>query len=757
MIVAVNVTDDCSETGAETIWNDPVDCPAGIVTDPGPFNVLELLVTVTTTPPDPAGPFRVRVAVEIFPPITVAGDNVIESNASGLTVNVVVLEVAPNVAVKVTVEAAWTAEVLTTNVAELPPAGTVTELGTVAEERLEESEITVPPVGAGPVRLTVPIALKPPTTAVGFTLTPVRAEGLIVSPAVRLILPVVAFIEAVVAEPTGRVDTVKEAVVAPAATVTVAGTLALVVLDARVTASPPTGAWPFKVTVPVEGVPPITEVGLSVNPVMVGGTMVSVAETVVPPSVADSDALVVLATGEVVIVKVLDVAPAATVTVAGTTALELSDERLTVSPPIGAGPLNVTVPVEEVPPTTETGATVKPLGTGGVMLRTEFTVTPLAVAEMVAFVTTATAEVPIGNVAVVCPAETVTCVGGVALPELDPKLTANPPFGAGPFKVTVPVEDVPPGTDAGATARAEGTGGVIVKLPVTVASANVPATWTVVEVVTAVVVTVNVAEVAPAATTMLEGSEALELLDVRSTIIPPVGETPFSVTVPVAEVPPVTDAGEILTVNNAGGVTVSVVVTEVDAIAAVTVAETLVAVGLVVIVKFPVIAPAATVTDAGVTALALLELRLTTDPPVGAGPLSVTVPVELLPPTTEVGATETEAGTGGTTVTIALTVEACELAVMVTLVEAATGEVLIVKVPVVPPAGTVILAGTFAAGLLEVNEITAPLDGAGAASVTVPVDIEAPVTEVGASTSPERNGVPIAVRTSAVLPCPEPI
>ena len=137
--------------------------------------------------------------------------------------------------------------------------------------------------------------------------------------------------------------------------------------------------------------------------------------------------------------------------------------------------------------------------------------------------------------------------------------------------------------------------------------------------------------------------------------------------------------------------------------------------------------------------------------------MSVTVPVELLPPTTEVGATETEAGTGGTTVTIALTVEACELAVMVTLVEAATGEVLIVKVPVVPPAGTVILAGTFAAGLLEVNEITAPLDGAGAASVTVPVDIEAPVTEVGASTSPERNGVPIAVRTSAVLPCPEPI
>jgi hypothetical protein len=62
------------------------------------------------------------------------------------------------------------------------------------------------------------------------------------------------------------------------------------------------------------------------------------------------------------------------------------------------------------------------------------------------------------------------------------------------------------------------------------------------------------------------------------------------------------------------------------------------ATALVVAVKVAVVAPASTVTVAGTWAAAvLLELKLTTAPPVGAAPLSVTVPVEELPPTTEVG------------------------------------------------------------------------------------------------------------------------
>jgi hypothetical protein len=46
----------------------------------------------------------------------------------------------------------------------------------------------------------------------------------------------------------------------------------------------------------------------------------------------------------------------------------------------------------------------------------------------------------------------------------------------------------------------------------------------------------------------------------------------------------------------------------------------------------------------------LLLLRVTTAPPVGAGPFIVTVPVDELPPVTVVGLRLTEAGAGAATV-----------------------------------------------------------------------------------------------------------
>jgi hypothetical protein len=84
--------------------------------------------------------------------------------------------------------------------------------------------------------------------------------------------------------------TVNVTLVAPAATVTLEGTLAAAVLLLEsVTSAPPDGAGPLNVTVPVEDcVPPITLVGLSVSDESVtagGGAGATVIEAVLvtPP------------------------------------------------------------------------------------------------------------------------------------------------------------------------------------------------------------------------------------------------------------------------------------------------------------------------------------------------------------------------------------------------------------------------------------------------------------------------------------------
>ena len=80
--------------------------------------------------------------------------------------------------------------------------------------------------------------------------------------------------------------TVKVALVLPAETVTLEGTLAAALLLESVTSAPPAGAGPLSVTVPVgDCVPPTTLVGLNVSEETVGrggGVTVSEVEGVTP-------------------------------------------------------------------------------------------------------------------------------------------------------------------------------------------------------------------------------------------------------------------------------------------------------------------------------------------------------------------------------------------------------------------------------------------------------------------------------------------
>jgi hypothetical protein len=71
------------------------------------------------------------------------------------------------------------------------------------------------------------------------------------------------------------------------------------------------------------------------------------------------------------------------------------------------------------------------------------------------------------------------------------------------------------------------------------------------------------------------------------------------------------------------------------------IAEAAVVPVVVVTVKVAVTLPAATVTEAGTTAAALLLDKATEMPPVGAAALSVIVPVEEVPRATLVGFRET--------------------------------------------------------------------------------------------------------------------
>src|SRR5207302_9365520 len=94
----------------------------------------------------------------------------------------------------------------------------------------------------------------------------------------------------------------------------------------------------------------------------------SVAVILIPPSVTDVVYALSLHDALPISVKVALLLPAGTVTLEETLAAPLLLESVTCAPPAGAGPLSVTVPVDDcTPPTTLVGFNVseETVGRGG--------------------------------------------------------------------------------------------------------------------------------------------------------------------------------------------------------------------------------------------------------------------------------------------------------------------------------------------------------------------------------------------------------
>lgn len=228
-----------------------------------------------------------------------------------------------------------------------------------------------------------------------------------------------------------------------------------------------------------------------------------------------------------------------------------------------------------------------------------------------------------------------------------------PSAGAGPLSVIFAVADPPPVTLEGVITKDV----IVVGLTDVVAVFEIPfseaVTTTLVSTVTCLVIIVKLADVAPAFTVTVAGTVPAAFADDNETTAPPVGAAPLIVTLPVAETPPTTEL--VIDIElNASGAILTVVVFEVPPKDAVMVTDVDTAGLPAVTVKVLDVAPAEIVRELGTDALALLAESVTTAPPVGAGPESLTVAVPVRSFTIVVGETEIDDSLVGVTVSLAV-------------------------------------------------------------------------------------------------------
>jgi len=247
-------------------------------------------------------------------------------------------------------------------------AGTVTFAGTGNAFKLLLVRVTVsPPAGAFPLITMVPVVICPETTFAGLKESVVTTGAFTVSIWAVAVPPLgsVGVMLTVALAATGNVMTLNVPLVALPGIVKFIGTVAaaaLVVVLVRVTVKPAGGAGPLSMTVPIEPLPPVTELELNVNDIIAAGFTVSIALLLVTSvAVTVTAGFGAVATPTVVALKVCDDCPAAIAILAGTITTDGAElVKETVTPPAGAAWLSVTVPVELVPPVTVAGLKLTP-------------------------------------------------------------------------------------------------------------------------------------------------------------------------------------------------------------------------------------------------------------------------------------------------------------------------------------------------------------------------------------------------------------
>ncbi len=266
-----------------------------------------------------------------------------------------------------------------------------------------------------------------------------------------------------------------------------------------------------------------------------------------------------VATGTVTTGKDTLVAPAGTMTESGTAAIPGDAlTNVTVVPPSGACPVNVTFPVIGAPPAALTGLNANASIDAGLMVIVNVLKAPFRVAFHGTAVSTATTGNVTEKVAVSNPASTRTVDGAVMPARPLVRLTTQPPAGAFPVSFIVPVTVEPPTGVLLGNASDRTRGAKTFNVPVTESEPVVPVITILVSAAVTVVDAVNSAVVAFAGTVTVAGTVTRGFALMSVTTVPPAGAGDCNVTIPGVDNPPVTVAGVNVTVRITGAAMTSV-------------------------------------------------------------------------------------------------------------------------------------------------------------------------------------------------------